>query len=120
LCSFFFISSGIPSSVVRYVNHNLTSPPVHLNLSDYQRFVPHAVSAGWMDAPPPPSLYPVLDGPHFFEPGTGFGLDYNFIGLLQNFFDELGFFVASGEWTFTIVYRNRSGQASFPICILIY
>jgi hypothetical protein len=46
---------------------------------------------------------------------SGFGVDYNFVDLLQNFSDELGFFVASGEWSFTVVYRNRSPEPNADV-----
>jgi hypothetical protein len=73
-----------------------------VNIQDYQRFVPDAVSAGWMDAPPPPSLRVTLTDPFMVSDSSGFTDVFNFVDLFQNFSDQLGFFVASGEWRFTV------------------
>jgi hypothetical protein len=99
----------MPSSVVAYRNHRLSDPPVHFNESNFRRFAPSAIAAGWLAEPVPPALVLNL-GSITFSEGSGFPAPDGIIHLFQN----NGFMVFvchSGEW---FRYLTVRGTETFP------
>jgi hypothetical protein len=77
---------------------------VHFNLSDFRRFAPSAIAAGWMPAPSPPTIALDLDDHHFPE-GSGFQSTDDLIGLYQEH-GFVAFTVGAGDWRFELGCRS--------------
>jgi hypothetical protein len=103
------MSTRLSSSLVPYSNHRLSDPPVHLNESDFRRFVPSAIANGWMPAPRPREISLDL-GDRPYPPGSpGLSATDDLVPLFRD--HAFGVFrVSSGEWSLTFSAVGSSGE----------
>jgi hypothetical protein len=101
------MSAYMPNTVTRYHDYRLSHHPVHVNRSDFQSFIPAAVSAGWFPAGPQPvvALDIVTDVYADHDPPSGLLPGATILPLLQAHYHRLCFHCDSGEYTFTMTVR---------------
>jgi hypothetical protein len=98
----------MPSVSVRYSDYRLSPSPVHVTRSDFQRFVPDAVAAGWFPAGPSPviALDLVTDDFLASDPPTGFMQGASLIPYLNAHLARLSLLCDSGDYHFNVSYRS--------------
>jgi hypothetical protein len=97
----------MPSTVLQYRDYRLSHHPVHVNRTDFQSFVPQAVSAGWFPEGPQPvvALDIVTDVYAEQMPPSGLLPGASILPLLQSHYHRLCFGCDSGEYTIALTVR---------------
>jgi hypothetical protein len=78
--------------------------PVHANLTDFQRFAPSAINAGWMDIPLAPRLEFGVTPSVTFDDNSGLTSSDNLLELYTVLSPELVFVVSAGAWVISVRY----------------
>jgi hypothetical protein len=116
------MSSRFPSVPGAYYDYRLSAAPIHCNLSDYRRFAPQAIDAGWLPGPTLKSLGLVvtdvafdLDSPSNTQ---GFHPGQSLLFFFGDHMDQVHFQAAAGDYSFKFTLRNLLGeQSSLPIAV---
>jgi hypothetical protein len=102
------MSATPPSHVVRYRDYRISHLPVHANRSDFESFVPQAVSAGWFPLGPQPVVALDIATDVFAnqDPPSGLIPGQSILLLLQDHYHRPCLSCDSGDYTFVITYRT--------------
>jgi hypothetical protein len=110
----------MPVRLVTYRDYRLSTPPVHVNKSDFQRFAPEAIAAGWLPSPDPPSITLNVEIVRYFPDGenpSGLLPGASILPLLDSHFHRLHFSADSGDYSFAVVYRSDGDVLHVPIVV---